>query len=243
MANLNDKEKEYVQITKYKILSDKNCEKLRTEYIYNCEKSEILSKIREFYDDNWYNNLSENIDSLISLQQTRDALLKIKDFKLIYKLNINIKTIEDDVSDIVDKCISKRIQYKYGCVKEKNRDKGHDAEILRNIFYKEKYIQLKELIFRIKNKHLELKKKINKEFDEERRLQIEERRIQDEERRRQDEEMLNVKMNIEKYDNEFAEIELYLSSSSNDFKPGEKVTNIILASAYAEVEHLHGRLC
>ena len=32
-------------------------------------------------------------------------------------------------------------------------------------------------------------------------------------------------MNIEKYDNEFAEIELYLSSSSNDFKPVDRTIN------------------
>lgn len=146
-----------------KILNKQQCYKISQDYIYNCDKAEIVTKIKEFFDDNWYDNTIKEIDNYKTLSDTTNALEKVIYFKHVYKISISDKDNDDKVSEYINKCISKRIQYKYSCVPEDKHDKGHNVEILRHIFYKKRYDDVKDVVRRIREKHMEIKDELYKQ--------------------------------------------------------------------------------
>lgn len=195
-------EKRYTnEINKKEIFSKQKCKSLRSDYVFNCEKSEILSKIREFFDDNWYKNMKNEIDNIHELSKTKESLLRIKHFYALNKLNLDLHEVNDELFGYITKCIDKRIKYKFKCIDEKNRDSKHDAEILRHEFYKEKYHQLRKLFIKIQRKHLEIKKK---EYNQ---LYIQKQKLFEKER-----ELLED-------DLQFGDLTLSSDKDSNDFQP------------------------
>ena len=179
------------------------CRKIRKIYTENCDKSEILSKIREFYDKNWYKNISKEIDNLTDSDKLVEIMKKIVDFKNIYKMHYSMvaDNINDDLSRYIETCVSKRIEYKYYCIDPKHRD----WEILRNIYYKQKYKQLKELISKINNKHEEIRERERRKIRESVDKFIEDKATREKRRRIEDEiekiELERIKRNNNKYTN------------------------------------------
>jgi len=183
--NLNSRRDIFIKkniknITKYEddyninkiVLNKQECNKISKDYIYNCDKAEILTKIREFFDDKWYDNTIRDIDNYKTLLDTKNALEKVIHFKHIHKISISDNDHDDKTLGYINKCIKKRIQYKYSCIPENKHDTGHDAEILRHIFYKKRYYELKDIVRRIRTKHIEIKDELNKQDIEFRKLEL-----------------------------------------------------------------------
>lgn len=220
LKNINTIENEYMQhesrdSIKEKKIKNSECKQIRVKYIHDCDKSEILSKIREFYDNNWYYNMIKEINNITHFSKTKESLIKIKDFYSIYKLKLDLENIDDNLSKYVNNCIVERIKYKNWRVDKDSRDATHDAEILRHIYYKDKYLQLKKLFIKIQHKHIELKQIAYKKLKEKKEALIKKRYKEDLRLLKEEDELINDDVGFEK---------LRLSSDEN----GSNNTKIVV---------------
>ena len=130
-----------------------------------CDKTNMITNIDEFFDSGWFNKYNNAIDTITDYKTIKELLENLKRFKLILKIQsqeLDDSIIENDLYE----CIIKRIQYKYKCIKENDRNIGHDAENLKQIYHYNKLNQLKILFKRILDKKLELKEEIRKKHEE-----------------------------------------------------------------------------
>lgn len=143
-----------------------SCKDISQFYHQQCNKINSLSKVREFYDDNWYNKYENIIDNITNLNELKTLMEK-----MIYFKNLLGITKELDQADIIElenyinNCIKYRIQFKYKCIAKS--DTGHDAEILRHIFYFNRYNELKSLFVNIKVQYFKQRAIIKRRRDEE----------------------------------------------------------------------------
>lgn len=139
-----------------------NCKYIKETYIKKCDKTTIITNIDIFFDNNWYNTFNSKIANIIDYTEIKELMSKLLDFKTILKIHKNIDINEKlQIEDDLINCIKNRIIYKYRCTLKETRNKGHDIEILKQIFHHKKLKELKELFMRINNKYIEFKEQIN----------------------------------------------------------------------------------
>jgi len=126
-------------------------------YTKYCDKTTMITNIDIFFDSGWYNKYSNLIDNIINYSEVKDLVIEFKKFKLILKIQDD-KMDETKIERNLLECIIKRIQYKYKCILETNRDIGHDVEYLKQVYHYNRLMELKELFKKILNKRMELKK-------------------------------------------------------------------------------------
>jgi hypothetical protein len=170
--------------------SEQRCKTLKKEYKHLCTKSDILTKVREFYVDDWYSTTSQMIDTLDSMKRLREMKTELCKFKEILRIKEEIQEdVEMDIEKTIQQCIIKRITYKHMCVKK--QDRNHDAEILRQVFYHDRLQELKTLFVKIKQRYIYVKEKqILKRREEDKKRQEEDKKRQEEE----EEELKFLKM-------------------------------------------------
>lgn len=161
------------------------CKSIKKEYKQSCLKSDVLSKVREFYTNDWYIKTIHEINTITSMKTLKEIKEKLHMFKILLNINETLETdTELTIEKLVKKCIKKRIDYKHYCTT--NPDEKHDAEILRHVFYHERLKELKTLFIHVKKRYIYVKEKQM----ETRRLEDEARRLEDEARRLEDLEEL-----------------------------------------------------
>ena len=133
----------------------RNCGELRNKYIKHCDKTGIIEDIDEFYDTDWFTDYSDKINHL-DYKILKELISKLNNFKMFLKVDILYKT--SNIENNLYECIKNRILYKYNCVLKQNRDKEHDAEVLRQIFNFEKLQELIILFKNLKTRYEEMKK-------------------------------------------------------------------------------------
>ncbi len=138
------------------ITTDLRCSQIKNIYSKNCNKAQTVSKIREFYDTNWYSQYSNQIQVINNLKDLKLLMEKLQYFKTLLKISEDFNESEMlQMEDFINKCVQYRIQFKYQCLKEDERNKEHDAEILRVIFHSQRFSELKQLFIEIKQKYRE----------------------------------------------------------------------------------------
>lgn len=151
------------------------CNKISQDYHQSCEKSNVLSKVREFFDDGFVQKAHSMIANASSFKDLRVAIERYKTFNKIMRDAAKLeKGKEHTIEDIVITCISKRIEYKYRCLREHEKKDipkqlSHNAEIVRHIFYHTKVEELYHVFRHLIKKYQELSQasKIqNKEYEE-----------------------------------------------------------------------------
>lgn len=125
-------------------------------YTKYCDNTTMITNIDVFFDLEWYNTYKNLIDNIINYSEVKDLVIEFKKFKLILKIQDD-KIDETKIEKNLLECIRRRIQYKYKCILESNRDIGHNVEYLKQIYHYNRYIELKELFKKILNKRMELK--------------------------------------------------------------------------------------
>ena len=161
----------------------KNCGKLKNKYISYCDETAIIEGIDQFYDDDWFTFYNDKIDHL-NYEILKELTIKLRLFKHI--LQIDILYDKTKIENNLYECIKKRILYKHQCILLKNRDKGHDAEILHQLF---NFLKLKELLILFKN--IENRYNIMKEEREKQRKELEKQRKELEKQHKEEEEICN----------------------------------------------------
>ena len=180
----------------------KNENVICSKKIYNqyCDETTMITNIDSFFDSGWYDNYNNTIDNISNYSEVKDLIIEFKRFKLILKIqDDNINELETNLL----KCIIKRIQYKYKCILESERNIGHDVEYLKQIYHYNRMKELKYLFKRILDKRIELKE------DEMKRQKDEMKRQKDEMKRQK--EFLEDDIEIDK--------NLSNTSSSDSFTP------------------------
>jgi hypothetical protein len=198
-TNIRSEEDKYVDVGNLKPRSAEGCKQLRSDYQEICKKASKVTDIKKFYNSGMYAYFSEKIPTITSITEVTAMMEEISELRTLIKLKDELgpgQTIQ--VEEYLITCIQKRVKFKYQCLSEQQRDKGHDAEILRHVFHHKRLRELTNLFFKVLKRYGDIKiaKQIKRNRqngirsiqDEERRRQDEERRRQDEERRRQDEE-------------------------------------------------------
>lgn len=132
-----------------------NSENFYTKY---CDKTSLITNIDEFFDNGWYTKYNNMIENIINYKTVKDLIIELKKFKIILKIQEDDKNLEYKIEKNLLQCIIKRIQYKYKCILENDRDIGHNVEYLKQIYHYNRYIELKELFKKILNKRIEIKK-------------------------------------------------------------------------------------
>ena len=162
--NITDIEKSY---TTNQLKSKTQCKEIKKEYKQTCTSSDILSKVRKFYVNDWYQNTIKAIDKVMDLKSLKEMKSELYKFKELLNIKEDIQdSIELDIEKLVKKCIEKRIAYKHYCVEYP--DESHDAEILRQIFYHDRLKELKRLFVKIQDRFIVVKE-----------MQMERRRLED----------------------------------------------------------------
>ena len=138
---------------KYK---NENVDCSRNFYTKYCDKTTMITNIDTFFDEGWCNKYSNLIDNIINYSEVKDLIIEFKTFKLILKIQDD-KIDETKIEKNLLECIRKRIQYKYKCILESNRDIGHNVDYLKQIYHYNRLIELKDLFKKILNKRMELK--------------------------------------------------------------------------------------
>lgn len=131
-----------------------NSDNFYTKY---CDETSLITNIDEFFDNGWFDKYNTEINNTTNYKKVKDLIIEFKRFKTILKIQDN-KIDESKIEKDLLQCIIKRIQYKYKCILEKNRDIGHNVEYLKQIYHYNRYTELKELFKKILNKRIELKK-------------------------------------------------------------------------------------
>lgn len=149
------KQEDIFYTNKYKN-EDVNC--VNNFYIEYCDETTMITNIDEFFDSGWYNKYNNLIDNITNYSEVKDLIIELKKFKLILKIQDD-KMDKSKIEKDLLKCIIKRIQYKYKCILESNRDTGHNVENLKQIYHYNKLIELKKLFKQILDKRIELKEK------------------------------------------------------------------------------------
>lgn len=182
-----------------------NCKNLITKYIHYCDNSLIFEGIDQFFDNNWYNITLNKINDNMSYNDIKLLLNDLGKFKNILKITDIINDnklikLEDDILN----CILSRIEYKYRCVTKKKRDYNHDKEISYHIFHRERYLLLKNLFSRIREKYRTLKEQKHKEKKDIKRLlkqqfRIKQQQLQQQLQQEQKQEQEQMKLIDEQY--------------------------------------------
>jgi hypothetical protein len=180
------------------IKDSRNCQDIKKDYIKKCDKTIIITNIDVFFDNGFVTKYNDKIENIIEYKEIKELMTELLNFKKILKIHKttdlnNELEIECDVND----CIKNRIIYKYKCITKENRNKGHDIEILKQIYHKKKLNELKILLLKINKKYIELMKERN----EKRRTEDIKRREEDIKRREED----AVDLFIKKLENEIEE--------------------------------------
>lgn len=182
-TNIQKYEKDYVELRK--LVENKrkydNCKKMYKSYINKCDNIDVLFSIDLFYDNDFYDIWNKKINDINDYMQVKAIITDLNHFKNI--LNI-VDIIDNDLDIKISECIEERIKYKYECVLPEKRDKGHDMEILRLIFYQRKYNDLQELFNNIQQRYKFLREKREQQKNEDRC----QRRKKEEEARKKEEE-------------------------------------------------------
>lgn len=147
------------------LFEDLECKQIHDIYKASCDKVNILINVKDFYIEDWYNVQLNTIYNIDNYKDLKTQMIKLKMFKKILKIHndIDSKILEE----YIHKCISGRIKYKYQCVSKKDRNRKHDAEILRQIFYRDRYYELKKLLNNMNTRYLEIKKeKLEQRYQE-----------------------------------------------------------------------------
>lgn len=92
-------------------------------YTKYCDNTTMITNIDMFFDFGWYNKYSNLIDNVINYSEVKDLVIEFKKFKLILKIQDD-KMDETKIEKNLLECIRKRIQYKYKCIIESDRDMG-----------------------------------------------------------------------------------------------------------------------
>lgn len=125
--------------------TNKTCREIKIDYKKSCMKAMTLSKIRDFYDDGFYKKYSNMIIKELRFKELKKVMETLLHFKNILLIREDIDTIPLKIQKDVLECIRKRIEYKHKCIDPEDRDSVHDTEILRYIFYSEKFDELLKL--------------------------------------------------------------------------------------------------
>jgi hypothetical protein len=172
--NITDIEKSYITLDHFGLESKSKCKEIKKEYKRTCTSSDILSKVREFYVNDWYENTTNRIDEVMDMKSLKEMKSELYKFKELLNIKEDIQLhVELNVEKLVKRCIEKRIAYKHYCVDYP--DESHDAEILRQVFYHERLKELKRLFIKIQDRFIAVKE-----------MQMERRRLEDETRRAED---------------------------------------------------------
>jgi hypothetical protein len=215
-SDISSQESEYIS----DISSEsRNCKDIQSDYKKECDKTTIITNIDDFFDNGFFYKYHNEINNIVEYIKIKDMMTQLLNFKNILKIHkkVNINGALE-IENSLNSCIKNRIIYKYKCIKKENRNKGHDVEILKQIYHSKRLKELKSLLLNINKKYIELmeihieEKKIRNEKrrkeDEERRKEDEERRKEHEERRKEDEEdekKDNIDLFIRKLENEIEE--------------------------------------
>lgn len=180
------------------ILKDKKkyCAQLVREYHGNCDDANFASKLRDFYDDGFYNQYKTSINQINNLHDLKTLYEKVQLFKILFKVakdDIANPQIMLAIQKQLKSCVENRITYKYDCLLPAQRDKGHDAEILRYIFYHQRMDEIVQLIRQIRQRYHDLKAIVKQRHkqQEERYRQQEERYQQELKQRKEELEIIN----------------------------------------------------
>jgi len=213
--NITSIEESYISVDNFRTHSKTQCKEIRKEYKRTCTTSDVLSKVREFYVNDWYQNTLDAIDKVTDMKSLREMKSELYKFKEILNIKEDIENhVELNIEKLVKKCIEKRIAYKHYCVDYP--DESHDGEILRQVFYHERLKELKHLFVKIQDRFITVKE-----------LQMERRRLEDETRRLEDlEEMQYLKFTS--------------SESSDTFIPVvSKIKNVKVERSKASTAQVH----
>lgn len=195
LQNIDDVEDLYLETSSLESKSQSDYTALRREYKHLCTKSDVLTKVREFYVDKWFETTSKMINEIDSMKMLKEMKTELYKFKEVLSIREEIQDdVEMNIENLVRQCIVKRITYKHTCIE--NPDRNHDAEILRQVFYHERLKELKELFIKIKQRYISVKE-----------LQMQNRRKEEEKRRQEDiEELEFLKLSTESSSGTFQQI-------------------------------------
>jgi len=183
---LNDKNK-YKELIEFKdqdTYSDE-CSSIISDYENVCKETSAnkVKNITKYYDNCFKNGINE---------------FKEKVKKDLEKLNEFLKYLQS-MSRNLRRCLNGRINYKYICLKLKDRDDGHNYEIKKGILY---YFKLKEFIYELEKEIKEERDKFEEEKRQRREIRKEQRRKLEEQRRKL-EEQFEAEEEIDEKDNQF----------------------------------------
>jgi hypothetical protein len=214
-SDISSQESEYISNTDISSESQ-NCKNIQSDYIKECDKTTIITKIDYFFDNGWFLNYNKKINNIVEYKDIKDLMIQLFDFKKILKIHKNIDLNNElEIEKKLNDCIKNRIIYKYKCIKKENRNKGHDVEILKQIYHIKRLKELKLLLLKINKKYIELMEiKHKRRIEQEKRRAEEEKRRAEEEKRRAEEEKQRIKED---------EIDIFIKKLENNIE--EKLTS------------------
>lgn len=142
--------------------SGKSCQEIQKDYKSNCRAAMTMSKIREFYDSNFFTTYNNKIVTELRLKELKKIMETLFKFKNILLIKDDIEEFQPKIQHSAQKCIEGRIEFKYKCMKQRDRDTNHDIELLRHVFYSDKFNELLKLFRSLKRQY----KKALKAFEE-----------------------------------------------------------------------------
>lgn len=139
--------------------SSSNCQEIIQTYTSSCDQTRFVADIKQFFDSHWYDTYKNKISEISDYETLRDMQVELKRFKRLMKIpeTDDIRYVIPDVEKRLVECIQSRIEYKYKCIRPEDRDRKHDMEILRQIFHRMRFAELKQLFTRIINRYIEIK--------------------------------------------------------------------------------------
>lgn len=164
-----------------------SCKAIYRNYKTSCEKSKKLQDIAEFYTDTWFSDTKNKIASVTDISDLQDEFIKVRRFKELYSENSDtLKHKKTNKYELYAKrCIENRILFKHKCIPFIDQDYGHDAQVLRHVFYSNRFKELRALMTSIQMKYDDILESIAK-----RRL------VEDKKRRDEDLVLLNFNPHV-----------------------------------------------
>jgi hypothetical protein len=201
-SDISSQESEYISDISDISSESRNCKDIQSDYKKECDKTTIITNIDDFFDNGFFYKYHNKINNIVEYIKIKDMMTQLLNFKNILKIHkkVNINGALE-IEKSLNNCIKNRIIYKYKCIKKENRNKGHDVEILKQIYHSKRLKELKSLLLNINKKYIELMEI----HIEEKKIRNEKRRKEDEERRKEDEEdekKDNIDLFIRKLENE-----------------------------------------
>ena len=216
---VQNQELQYVntnEINSWKQHFGQDCNKLKENYIKKCDEVTHIQNnqfdIKQYYENDWYHNFLNEIQLCTDYTEIKNLSIKLKTF--LKTLGIAQLQTESSLEKNLNDCITKRIEYKYKCINNPNI--GHNAELLKQIFLKNKFKELKNLFLLLNNKRNRLRELLKQQSQQRRQAeaQAEAQRRQAEAQRRQAEDDFFLQDELDQ-ELEKQEIEQYISESNS----------------------------